>query len=120
MSIGGRFHSVRALILGNLRKSGKTRAFGERLDDDPVTKVTLFLWQILQGNTACAAKLGLSEIPFTEEGSARRGSVCQYPFFEILFCQVCIAINLEIQGTGLWKGHHNWAVDGSLFCISLF
>ena len=39
---------------------------------------------------------------------------------EILYCQVCIAINLEIQGTGLWKGHHNWAVDGSLFCIGLF
>ena len=43
MSIGGRFHSVRALILGNLRQSGKARAFGGRLDDDPVTKVQLFL-----------------------------------------------------------------------------
>ena len=43
MSIGGRFHSVRALILGSLRQSGKARTFGGRLDDDPVTKVQLFL-----------------------------------------------------------------------------
>ena len=43
MSIGGRFHSVRALILGNLRQSGKARVFGGRLDDDPVTQVQLFL-----------------------------------------------------------------------------
>ncbi|MCY2945781.1 MAG: hypothetical protein NT142_14820 [Planctomycetota bacterium] len=41
-----------------------------------MTKVNLFLWQILQGNSACAAKSRLSEIPFTEEGSARRECVC--------------------------------------------
>ena len=48
MSIGGRFQLVRALILGGLRKDGKTRIFRGRLDDDPVTKVKLFLWQILR------------------------------------------------------------------------
>ena len=36
---------------------------------------------------------------------------------EILFCQVYNALNLEIQGTGFWKGHLNWTVDGFLFCI---
>ena len=58
-----------------MRKAGKARIFGGLLDADPVTKVQLFLWQILQGNTAGAAKSRLSEIPFTGEGSARRGCV---------------------------------------------
>ena len=44
MSIGGRFHSVRALILGGMRKAGKARIFGGLLDADPVTQVQLFLW----------------------------------------------------------------------------
>ena len=35
----------------------------------------------------------------------------------ILFRQVCNALNLEIHGTGFWKGHRNWVVDGFLFCI---
>ena len=47
VSIGGRFHSAPTLILGGLWKAGKARAFGGRRDDDPVTKVKLFLWQIL-------------------------------------------------------------------------
>ena len=36
--------------------------------------------------------------------------------YGILFRQVCNAINLEIHGTGFWKGHLNWAADGSPFC----
>ena len=38
-------------MLGGLWKAGKSRIFGGRRDDDPVTKVKLFLLQILQGNT---------------------------------------------------------------------
>ena len=72
MSIGGRFPPVRALILGNLRKSGKARVFGGRLDDDPVTKVKLFLWQILHGNTARAAISRLLVVLFSVAGYCKR------------------------------------------------
>ena len=68
MSIGGRFQPVRALILGGMRKDGKARTFGGRPDDDPVTKVKLFLWQILHGNTACAAMKRLSDVLFSGAG----------------------------------------------------
>ena len=68
MSIGGRFQPVRALILGSLRQSGKARIFGGLLDGDPVTKVKLFLWQILQGNTGFAAMSQFSDGPFSVAG----------------------------------------------------
>ena len=43
----------------------KSRTFGEQLDDDPVTKVHLFLLRILHGNTAFAAMARLSDFLFS-------------------------------------------------------
>ena len=116
MSIGGRFHSVRALILGSLRKDEKTRVFGRRLNADLVTKVHLFLLQILHGNTVFAAMSRLLRFKVFR-GRVLQGADLPLTLFEILFCQDCNAINLEIHGTGFWKGHRNWVVDGFLFCI---
>ena len=45
-------------------------------------------------------------------GRVLQGADLPLTLFEILFCQDCNAINLEIHGTGFWKGHRNWAVDG--------
>ncbi|MCY2943561.1 MAG: hypothetical protein NT142_03355 [Planctomycetota bacterium] len=64
------------MILGNLRKAGKARAFGELLDDDSVTKVQLFLWQILHGNMACAAMSQLSDGPFSVTGVLQGAEDC--------------------------------------------
>ena len=61
-----------------------------------------------------------SDVLFSGAGYCKARKRLSVTLFEILFCQVCIAINLEIDGIGLWNGHRNWAVDGFLFCIGLF
>ena len=87
MSIGGRFHLAPALILGSLWKAGKARAFGRRLDDDPVTKVKLFLLQILHGNMACASSRDFRMDRFPWPGIAKLRRLL-LTIFEILFYQV--------------------------------
>jgi len=53
------------------------------LDDDPVTKVKLFLWQILHGNTACSAKSGLSDELFSGAGYCKARMIALNPLRDL-------------------------------------
>ena len=89
MSIGGRFQPVRALILGSFRQSGKGRVFGGLLNDDPVTKVHLFLLQIIHGTMACAAMSRLSDGPFSVTRYRKARMRLSLIFYGILLRQDC-------------------------------
>ena len=64
VSIRGRFHSVRALILGGLRQLINLGHLGSNWMTIRLPRSSSF-WQILHGNTACAAKSGLSDELFS-------------------------------------------------------
>ena len=84
---------------------------------DPVTTVHVFLLQILHGNTACSAMSRLAGISFT--GAAYCAARARLPLalFEDLLERVCDALFPELQGTGRWRGHRTWSVDGSSFSM---
>jgi len=85
---------------------------------DPVTTVHVFLLQILHGNTACSAMSRLASVSFT--GAAYCAARVRLPLalFEDLLQGVCDALFPDLQGTGRWRGHRTWSLDGSSFSMS--
>ena len=84
---------------------------------DPVITIHVFLLQILHGNTDCAAMSRLSDFLFSGAGYCKARMRLPLTLYEILFCPVCNAINLESHGTGFWKGHRTWLLDGTSFSM---
>jgi hypothetical protein len=79
----------------------------------PVTTVQLFLWQILQGNTACSHLPHLSGLRFTAAASCQARAKLPLPFFALLLERFSSAVQRSAADDGRWHGHRTFLVDGS-------
>jgi Transposase DDE domain len=84
---------------------------------DPVTLCHIFLLQILHGNTACAGLRHLAEKSFSAAAYVKARTRLPLALFAWLLERVVDACSCDIHGTGRWRGHRTWLLDGSSFSM---
>lgn len=84
---------------------------------DPVTTIHVFLLQILNGNTACAAMTHLAGITFSAEAYCQARIRLPFVLFETLLEQVIDSLYPSIENNPRWHGHRTWLIDGSTFSM---
>jgi hypothetical protein len=79
----------------------------------PVTTMQLFLWPILQGNTACSHLPHLAGLRFTAAASCQARARLPRCFFDLLLERFGSAVQRFVVDDARWHGHRTFLVDGS-------
>ena len=83
----------------------------------PVEVVKLFLLQILCGNTACDHLPRLANRRFSGEAYCIARGRLALTALQSLLSTATQSMLAATQGSGLWRGHRLWLVDGTGFSI---
>jgi len=82
---------------------------------DPVATVSLFLLQILHGNTACQHVVHFGAWAFTASAYCKARRRLPLRVLQILVGRVAATLRKATAETALWLGHRVWIIDGSGF-----
>jgi hypothetical protein len=80
---------------------------------DPAATIHLFLLQILHRNTACAHLPRLTRPSFTPSAYCQARSRLPLSVWQAVLRRLTEAVRPVVDGTGLWRGHRTWFVDGT-------
>lgn len=84
---------------------------------DPVATVSLFLLQILHGNTACSHVVHFGKWAFSAEAYCKARMRLPLRVFQILLEQIVAKLRAGTAGDARWHGHRVWVEDGSSFSM---
>ena len=85
---------------------------------DPVATVSLFLLQILHGNTACQHVVQFGRWAFTASAYCKARKRLPLAVLQALVARVAATLReTAAEGAG-WLGHRVWMIDGSGFSMS--
>lgn len=84
---------------------------------NPLATVTLFLIQILHGNTACEHLRHLSPLTFTASGYCQARRRLPLALFQHLLRAVTDAMFDATESVARWRGHRTFLLDGSSFSM---
>ena len=84
---------------------------------DPVATVSLFLLQILHGNTACRHVVHLGKWAFSAEAYCKARRRLPLRVLQILLEQIAAKFRTQTGPAARWHGHRVWVEDGSSFSM---
>jgi hypothetical protein len=84
---------------------------------DPATTISLFLLQILHGNTACQHVVHFGDWSFTDSAYCQARKRLPLAVFHWLMEKVAATSRAATADTSRWLGHRVWVVDGSSFSM---
>jgi len=84
---------------------------------DPVTTLSLFLLQVLHGNTACLHVVHFGRWRFTDSAYCQARKRLPLAVFQWLVETTAATFRTATSGTSRWLGHRVWIVDGSSFSM---
>jgi len=84
---------------------------------DPVTTVSLFLLQILHGNTACRHVVHFGCWTFTDSAYCQARKRLPLRVYHRLLEQTAAAARRATAAADRWFGHRVWVADGSSFSM---
>jgi Transposase DDE domain len=85
---------------------------------DPATTISLFLLQILHGNTACRHVVHFGVWSFSDSAFCQARKRLPLAVFHSLLEATAAAFRSATATDSRWLGHRVWAVDGSSFSMS--
>jgi Transposase DDE domain len=85
---------------------------------DPVATISLFLLQILHGNTACQHVVQLGEWAFTATAYCKARKRLPLAVVQALVEMIAGKLRSTTAGSANWLGHRVWMIDGSGFSMS--
>lgn len=84
---------------------------------DPVATVTLFLLQVLHGNTACRHVVHFGTWAFSAEAYGKARKRLPLRVLRILLEQIAGKLRAHTAAGARWLGHRVWVEDGSSFSM---
>jgi hypothetical protein len=84
---------------------------------DPATTISLFLLQILHGNTACQHVVHFGGWSFSDSAYCQARKRLPLALFHALLEATAAAFRSATAGSSRWLGHRVWVVDGSSFSM---
>ncbi len=84
---------------------------------DPVATISLFLLQILHGNTACQHVVHFGNWAFSATAFCQARRRLPLQVFQILLEQIAARLRWQTAATARWHGHRVWVEDGSGFSM---
>src|SRR5262249_52851854 len=84
---------------------------------DPATTISLFLSQVLHGNTACWHVVHFGGWSFTDSASCQARKRLSLAVFHALLETIAATSSAATAGPSRWLAHRVWLVDGSSFSI---
>ncbi|MBV8488742.1 MAG: IS4 family transposase [Planctomycetaceae bacterium] len=84
---------------------------------DPVTTISLFLMQVLHGNTACSHVVHFGGWSFTDSASCQARKRLPLAVFQRLLEQTAATLREATATASDWFGHRVWVLDGSGFSM---
>jgi hypothetical protein len=84
---------------------------------DPVATVSLFLLQVLHGNTACQHVVHFGNWAFSAEAYCKARKRLPLRVLQILLEQVAAGLRRRTTADARWLGHRVWIEDGSSFSM---
>lgn len=85
---------------------------------DPVATVTLFLLQVLHGNTACEHVVHFGQWAFTASAYCKARRRLPLRVLQILVEQVASKLRCATSTSASWLGRRVWIIDGSSFSMA--
>jgi hypothetical protein len=85
---------------------------------DPATTISLFLLQVLHGNTACQHVVHFGGWSFSDSAYCQARKRIPLAVFQWLLEATTAAFRSATSGDSRWLGHRVWVVDGSSFSMS--
>ena len=85
---------------------------------DPVATVSLFLLQVLHGNTACQHVVQFGRWAFTASAYCKARKRLPLAVLQALVAMVAAKLRETTAGGAGWLGHRVWMIDGSGFSMS--
>jgi hypothetical protein len=84
---------------------------------DPTTTISLFLLQILHGNTACQHVVHFGGWSFTDSAYCQARKRLPLAVYHRLLEKIAATSRAATKGGARWLGHRVWLVDGSSFSM---
>ena len=84
---------------------------------DPVATVTLFLLQVLHGNTACRHVVHFGKWAFSAEAYCKARKRLPLRVLQALLEQIAGKLRVATAASAQWLGHRVWVEDGSSFSM---
>ena len=84
---------------------------------DPVATVSLFLLQVLHGNTACQHVVHFGKWAFSAEAYCKARKRLPIRVLQALLEQIAGRLRVATAETAQWLGHRVWVEDGSSFSM---
>jgi hypothetical protein len=84
---------------------------------DPVATVSLFLLQILHGNTACQHVVQFGQWTFTATAYCKARKRLPLAVLQTLVEMVAVKLRSTTSASADWLGHRVWMIDGSGFSM---
>ena len=84
----------------------------------PVETISLFITQILHGNTSCAHVRQLGNFAFTRSAYCEARKRLPVQVFRDLLRETALRVTMHASRVGLWRGHRVVSMDGSTFSMS--
>ena len=84
---------------------------------DPIATVSLFLLQVLHGNTACQHVVHLGNWAFSAAAYCKARKRLPLRVLQILLEQVAAKLRTRTSADARWLGHRVWIEDGSSFSM---
>lgn len=85
---------------------------------DPVATISLFLLQILHGNTACQHVVQFGQWAFTATAYCKARKRLPLAVLQALVEMVAAKLRSTTTASANWLGHRVWMIDGSGFSMS--
>jgi len=85
---------------------------------DPVATVSLFLLQVLHGNTACRHVVHFGAWAFSAAAYCKARRRLPLRVFQILIERVAATLRSATAEGALWRGHRVWIIDGTGFATA--
>lgn len=84
---------------------------------DPVATISLFLLQVLHGNTACQHVVHFGKWLFTATAYCQARKRLPLRVLQVLLEQIAASFRTQTTACAQWHGHRVWVEDGSSFSM---